>query len=166
MVLAVNELCRSDERIRATVGQLEVIPNASNVIPGQVKFSIDMRHPDMEGLKLAHDKLTKKIEWIAKRSNLELGYKVVHQASDARLDDKLTDALDESCEALQGSSMRMFSGAGHDGMKLAQVCPTGMLAVRCKDGLSHHPDEFASNADCLLAFKTMLRTVLMIDKNR
>ena len=166
MVLAVNDLCRSDERIRATVGQLEVIPNASNVIPGQVKFSIDMRHPDMEGLKLAHDKLTKKIEWIAKRSNLELGYKVVHQASDARLDDKLTDALDESCEALQGSSMRMFSGAGHDGMKLAQVCPTGMLAVRCKDGLSHHPDEFASNADCLLAFKTMLRTVLMIDKNR
>ena len=89
----------------------------------------------------------------------------MHQASDAQLDDKLTDALAESCEALQGSSMRMFSGAGHDSMKLAQVCPVGMLAVRCKDGLSHHPDEFASDADCVLAFKAMLRAVLMIDKN-
>ena len=165
MVLAVNALCRSDERIRATVGQLEVFPNASNVIPGQVKFSIDMRHPDIKGLEQAHDKLTKETQSIAKRSQLQFEYKLVHKAKDAQLDEKLTDALADSCEVLQGSSMRMFSGAGHDSMKLAQVCPVSMLAVRCKDGLSHHPDEFASNADCLLAFKAMLRTVLMIDKN-
>ena len=165
MVLAVNALCRSDERIRATVGQLEVLPNASNVIPGQVKFSIDMRHPDIKGLEQAHDKLTKQIQSIANRSQLQFEYKLVHKAKDAQLDEKLTDALADSCEVLQGTSMRMFSGAGHDSMKLAQVCPVSMLAVRCKDGLSHHPDEFASNADCLLAFKAMLRTVLMIDKN-
>ena len=165
MVLAVNALCRSDERIRATVGQLEVLPNASNVIPGQVKFSIDMRHPDIKGLEQAHDKLTKQIQSIANRSQLQFEYKLVHKAKDAQLDEKLTDALADSCEVLQGASMRMFSGAGHDSMKLAQVCPVSMLAVRCKDGLSHHPDEFASNADCLLAFKAMLRTVLMIDKN-
>lgn len=165
MILAVNALCRSDERIRATVGQLEILPNASNVIPGQVRFSIDMRHPDKEGLNKAHNKLTQDIQTIAKRSELEFQYKLVHQAQDAQLDEKLTDALSESCEVLQGASIRMFSGAGHDSMKIAQVCPVSMLAVRCKDGLSHHPQEFASNADCLLAFKAMLRTVLAIDKN-
>ena len=165
MILAVNQLCKSDESIRATVGHLEVIPNASNVIPGTVKFSIDMRYPNLKGLRQIHDKLSKKIKSIAKLTNLKFEYNLVHEARDAKLDEKLTDILSESCDIIQGSSIRMFSGAGHDCMKVAQVCPTSMLAVRCKDGLSHHPDEFASNADCILAFKAMLQSVLTIDIN-
>ena len=165
MVLAVNQLCKSDELVRATVGHLEVKPNASNVIPGTVKFSIDMRYPDLEGLKRLHDKLSQEIKSIAERSEIKFEYKLVHQANDAKLDQDLTDMLSESCEAMQGSSPRMSSGAGHDSMKVAQVCPASMLVVRCKDGLSHHPDEFASNEDCILAFKAMLHTVLTIDKN-
>ena len=165
MILAVNQLCKSDESIRATVGHLEVIPNASNVIPGTVKFSIDMRYPNLKGLRQIHDKLSKKIKSIAKLTNLNFEYNLVHEARDAKLDEKLTDILSESCDIIQGSSIRMFSGAGHDSMKVAQVCPTSMLAVRCKDGLSHHPDEFASNADCILAFKAMLQSVLTIDNN-
>ena len=164
MILAVNQMCESDELIRSTVGHLEVIPNASNVIPGTVKFSIDMRYPDLKGLRRVHNKLSQEIKSIAKRSDLKFEYKLVHEASDAQLDQRLTDILAESCEVMQGSSPRMFSGAGHDSMKLAQVCPASMLAVRCKDGLSHHPDEFASNADCILAFEAMLRAVLRIDK--
>ena len=109
-------------------------------------------------------KLSKKIKSIAKLTNLKFEYNLVHEARDAKLDEKLTDILSESCDIIQGSSIRMFSGAGHDSMKLAQVCPASMLAVRCKDGLSHHPDEFASNADCILAFEAMLRAVLRIDK--
>lgn len=165
MILAVNQLCKSDESIRATVGHLEVIPNASNVIPGRVKFSIDMRYPNLKGLRQIHDKLSKKIKSIAKLTNLKFEYNLVHEARDAKLDEKLTDILSESCDIIQGSSIRMFSGAGHDSMKVAQVCPTSMLAVRCKDGLSHHPDEFASNADCILAFKAMLQSVLTVDIN-
>ena len=163
MILAVNQLCKSNESIRATVGHLEVIPNASNVIPGTVKFSIDMRYPNLTGLKQIHNKLSKKIKSIAKLTNLKFEYNLVHEAKDAKLDEKLTDILSESCDNIQGSSIRMFSGAGHDSMKVSQVCPASMLAVRCKDGLSHHPDEFASNADCILAFKAMLRSVLTID---
>lgn len=165
MVLAVSALCHSDEKVRATIGQLEVLPNASNVIPGQVKFTIDVRYPEFSGLKIAHNNLKEKIENIASRSNIDLEYRLVHQAQDAHLDEKLTDILAFNCEELIGKSMRMFSGAGHDSMKLAKVCPTGMLAVRCKDGLSHHPDEFASEADCILAFRTMLSSVLQIDKS-
>ncbi len=165
MILAVNQLCKSDESIRATVGHLEVIPNASNVIPGRVKFSIDMRYPNLKGLRQIHDKLSKQIKSIAKLTNLKFEYNLVHEARDAKLDEKLTDILSESCDIIQGSSIRMFSGAGHDSMKVAQICPTSMLAVRCKDGLSHHPDEFASNADCILAFKAMLQSVLTIDIN-
>ena len=164
MVIAVNKLCCSDERIRATVGYFEVSPNASNVIPGRVRFTIDLRLPSADALAEASSKLVHELETIAERSNVNYRYTVVHTADDVELDPKLADLLSESCRTLQESAVRIFSGAGHDSMKIAQVCPVGMLAVRCREGLSHHPDEHASEADCLLAFRAMLDTVFKLDK--
>lgn len=164
MVLAVNEICRSDECIRATVGHLEVSPNASNVIPSLVKFSIDLRHPNSEGLESIHQKLGETMDAIALRANVDYHYQVVHEAEDTVLDPSLMETLAECCEELQGTTVRMFSGAGHDSMKIAGVCPVAMCAVRCRGGLSHHPDEFASNEDCLLAFRAMLNAVLRTDQ--
>jgi allantoate deiminase len=165
MVIAVNQLCRSDERIRATVGHLEVSPNASNVIPGRVRFSIDLRHPTAAGLTAATAKLVQELETIAKRSVVNYHYKVVHHAEDVEMDPELIDHLSASCLTEQETAIRMFSGAGHDSMKIAQVCPVGMLAVRCREGLSHHPDEYASNEDCLAAFRVMLDAVLKLDQS-
>jgi len=165
MVIAVNQICRSDERIRATVGHMEVSPNSSNVIPGRVRFSIDLRHPTASGLEVVAKKLSDQLEAIAKRSIVNYNYRVVHQADDVEMDSKLIDCLSESCVKQQESAVRIYSGAGHDSMKIAQVCPVGMLAVRCRGGLSHHPDEYASDEDCLAAFRTMLDAVLTLDKS-
>jgi len=164
MIIEVAQLCKSDERIRATVGHVEVSPNASNVIPGCVKFSIDLRHPDAAGLDRAHDTLRTTIEAIAKRSDVAFHYQIVHQAADTQMDAALTNLLVAACEGLQESASSMFSGAGHDSMKIANVCPVGLLAVRCREGLSHHPDEFASVADCLLAFRAMVSAVYQLDR--
>ncbi len=164
MMLAVNQLCRSDERVRATVGQVEVRPNASNVIPGSVRFTIDLRYPNEAGLTQAHEQLSADLKAIALRSGLEFRYRVVHQAGNVSCDAALTDLLSGACEQEQGDALRIFSGAGHDSMKVAGVCPVGLLAVRCRKGLSHHPDEFASEEDCLMALRVMLKAVLALDR--
>jgi allantoate deiminase len=144
---------------------MEVSPNSSNVIPGRVRFSIDLRHPTASGLEVVAKKLSDQLEAIAKRSIVNYNYRVVHQADDVEMDSKLIDCLSESCVKQQESAVRIYSGAGHDSMKIAQVCPVGMLAVRCRGGLSHHPDEYASDEDCLAAFRTMLDAVLTLDKS-
>ena len=143
MVQVVNELCRSDDRIRATVGQLNVRPNATNVIPERVSFTIDLRRPEQLGLEASHRELVAALEAIAKRSGLLYTYRVVHEAPDVACDPDLSALLCRECEKHQATAVELFSGAGHDSMKIAQVCPVGVLAVRCRDGLSHHPDEFS-----------------------
>jgi len=164
MAIAVNELCRSDERVRATVGQFDVFPNASNVIPGRVRFTIDLRLPNFDDLMAMHGRLKETLGQIAKRSRLSYVYRVKHEAEDVTLDPQLTDILSERCESEVQSGVKIFSGAGHDSMKIAQVCPVGLLAVRCKDGLSHHPDEYSSPEDCLAALKVMTQSVLKVDQ--
>lgn len=164
MILEVNKLCRSDERVRATVGQLNVFPNASNVIPSRVTFTVDLRLASYADLMECHEQLQAEFKRIAMRSGLQFVYRVKHTAEDVTLDPQLTEILSEECQREADSSIRVFSGAGHDSMKIAQVCPVGLLAVRCKDGLSHHPDEFSSDEDCLAALKVMVHSVLRVDK--
>ena len=165
MVRAVQALCRSDERMRATVGRFEVSPNASNVIPGRVRFTVDLRFPDAHGLRSRRDGLVGGLEAIADRSGLEFHYREVHWADDVSLDERATEALAEACAQAEGKeALRTCSGAGHDSMMVARACPTGMLAVRCREGLSHHPDEFVAEADCRLALKAMVEAVLQVDR--
>lgn len=165
MVQAINDLCKSDDRIRATVGHFEVKPNASNVIPGEVRFTIDLRRPHQRGLDLSREKLVESLEAIAKRSRLQYRYREVHSAEDVACDPDLSQILVDASETYQAKSVELFSGAGHDSMKIANVCPVGLLAIRCRDGLSHHPDEFASDEDCLIALRTMFDAVLKIDES-
>jgi allantoate deiminase len=165
MVIAINQICHSHESIRATVGHMEVSPNASNVIPGRVRFAIDLRHPIASGLEAVATRVSSALEAIAKRSTVSFSYTVVHHADDVAMAPQLVECLSESCLLEQESALSLYSGAGHDSMKIAQVCPVGMLAVRCRAGLSHHPDEYASDEDCLAAFRAMLDSVIKLDKD-
>jgi len=131
---------------------------------GRVRFTIDLRFPNQEGLQSCHFKLVTALEAIARRSDLEYRYRVVHRAADVQLDSTLTQALCEASRQEHSDAVRLFSGAGHDSMKIAQVCPVAMLAVRCRNGLSHHPDEHASDEDCLLALRVLVRAVLDLDR--
>ena len=164
MVEAIDALCHSEESVRATVGRFDVSPNASNVIPGRVRFTIDLRYPDAVGLQVRRDRMQAELQRIAEASNIEYHYREVHWANDAVLSPAITDALAEACERVQGRALRLGSGAGHDSMMVARVCPTSMLAVRCREGLSHHPDEFVSEADCRLALEALVDAVIHLDR--
>ena len=164
MVEAIDALCRSEEAVRATVGRFDVSPNASNVIPGQVRFTIDLRYPDAAGLRMLRERMQAELQRIADASPVEYRYYEAHWADDAALSPAVTDALAQACESVQGGALRLGSGAGHDSMMVARVCPTSMLAVRCREGLSHHPDEFVSEADCRLALQALVAAVIKIDQ--
>ena len=68
----------------------------------------------------------------------------------------LTAALARSVKAVQGKSAALVSGAGHDGVVMSSLCPVAMLFVRCRDGLSHHPDEYAAPKDLAVALEVMV----------
>lgn len=164
MVEAIDALCQGEESVRATVGRFDVSPNASNVIPARVRFTIDLRYPDAAGLRIRRDRLQAELQQIADASSVEYRYHESHWADDSILSPAITDALAEACERVQGDALRLCSGAGHDSMLVARVCPTSMLAVRCRDGLSHHPDEFVSEADCRLALQALVDAVIHLDR--
>ena len=146
-ILATESLARSRPPLVITVGKIHVHPGASNSIPQSATFTIDLRHPDdatrREALGLLHESFLQ----IAAERALELQWNLIQDNNATPCDAALTASLQESLAAVTGSRLTLASGAGHDGVVISSICPIAMLFVRCRDGLSHHPDEFASPAD-------------------
>ena len=146
--------------VMATVGQCAVEPGASNVIPGRVTFSLDVRDADNAERKSACAKLRKLCASVAKKRGLKLEWAVVQETPTAPMDKKLTGALRRAA----GKAPLLPSGAGHDAAVMSKVCPSAMLFIRCKDGISHHPDESVQTADVAVALDAMSRVVLDLAK--
>jgi allantoate deiminase len=153
----------------ATVGQMTVAPGASNVIPGQVTLSLDVRHASDTRREAAVRRLHAATQAIARRRALRAVWTVVQETLSVRCDPTLTRLLATSV-ARQGaggaaderSVLRLPSGAGHDAAAMAAICPVAMLFVRCKAGLSHHPDESVKRADVAVAIGVLADFILSL----
>lgn len=125
----------------ATVGELRCLPGAVNVIPGEVALSLDIRGPQEAPLDALLNELLAQAQAIATRRGLTFSaeefYRIAATPCDPRLQSLLTDAVHQA----QGASLSLPSGAGHDAIAMAERWPVGMLFVRCKGGISHHPAE-------------------------
>jgi allantoate deiminase len=147
MLLAIEERARRQPNLVATVGKLEVPRSAPNTIPGRVRFTLDVRSPlDTERLKAVED-IKATIAAIAARRGVSQRLIAGHQAPAAHCDERLSDLLAGAAESCGMAAPRMPSGAGHDAMAFDTIIPFAMLFVRCRGGVSHNPDEFASPAD-------------------
>ena len=157
MVLAVEHIgsCGAPDLV-ATVGQLQVSPGAVNVIPGQVGFSIDIRSLDPAARDLAAKAILAEISAIAARRDVRLVTELVHDLPASPCDPTLIDLLAAAMVAEGQSERRLASGAGHDAMVMASLCPTAMLFIRCAGGISHNPAESVDPADVEIARKVML----------
>ena len=144
----------------ATVGQLETLPGAVNVIPGEVKLSLDVRGPEDGALAELLATLLDKAQQIATRRGLTFAAEQFYGIQATACDSQLQQKLAQSVEALQGEAMLLPSGAGHDAIAIAERWPVGMLFVRCKDGISHHPDESVTAEDVAYATQAYIDTVL------
>ena len=157
---AIEEFCRTDDGgLVGTVGYIHAAPGATNVIPGQVSFTMDIRAPTDQRRKRAVTDMVRRIEAIAKRRKLELQLNVTHENRTVPCAPWLKEQI---AEAIAAEGFRVFalpSGAGHDGMAMIDVADVGMIFVRCRGGVSHHPDEHVELADADAGARMLLRII-------
>ena len=162
LVVAVEALALATPGLVATVGSLAVEPGASNVVPGRVAASLDVRHPDDAVRTRARDELRRTAAAIAERRHLALDWNVVQENPATPCDPALTAALAAAVAAADLPVHALVSGAGHDAVIAAAVCPVAMLFVRCAGGVSHNPAESVAVADVAAAIRVMDGFVAML----
>lgn len=148
----------SSDQLRFTVGRLDVTPGAINTVPEAVVFTVDLRHPETPTLdaieqdmrSLAH------AEW----AGCPVVMETISSLDPVAFDGAVTSALAQAGESLGLASPEMISGAFHDAVHLAGHCPTGMLFIPCKDGVSHHPDESIEPRDALAGARLLAATAV------
>lgn len=153
--LAAEKLARGTTGLVATVGALAVSPGAANVIPGSVVHTLDVRHARDATRRATLLKLGRLASVIAKKRGLKVVWQRTQDNGAVACSPALTAALERSVKTVQGKSLSLVSGAGHDGVVMSALAPVAMLFVRCRGGLSHHPDEYASPQDLAVALAVM-----------
>jgi len=156
---AVETTARAQPGLVATVGEIAAAPNASNVIPGAVTASLDVRHSDDAVRSRAVDALRAAATDAGERRAVAAHWDPVQANRAVPCDAGLTRALAAAVEAQGLPLARLPSGAGHDGVALAAVAPIAMLFVRCAGGVSHHPGEAVRADDVAVAIDVLERAV-------
>jgi allantoate deiminase len=146
-VLAIERRCKGPDDLVGTVGRIEARPGATNVIAGDVVFSVDVRARDDEARIAAVRDIRSDIEAIAARRSIESTIAHVHEMASTLCAPWLIGLLAGAVTAHGLPVRELPSGAGHDGMAVAKIADIGMLFVRCKAGVSHNPREDILPAD-------------------
>jgi allantoate deiminase len=157
MVLVAEQVAgEAGTDVVATVGRLETRPGAPNVIPGRVDFTLDVRALDPERRDLVAQAILTDFGAIAVRRRVALAVEQVNDLPASPCDPWLMDLLSLAMAYAGQPEFRLPSGAGHDAMTMATLCPTAMLFLRCRDGVSHNPAEHVDPADAEIALQVML----------
>ena len=141
---------------RGTVGFMQVSPNSRNVVPGEAKFSVDFRHPDDAGLKAMEQKLRAACVGVEDECSVTVRVEEVVYFPPCRFDAQCVAAVRAGAQAGGYPAVEIVSGAGHDAVHVANVAPTAMIFVPCKEGVSHNeledakPEHLAAGCNVLL----------------
>jgi beta-ureidopropionase / N-carbamoyl-L-amino-acid hydrolase len=153
----------AQDTLRFTIGRVEVYPGSPNTVPGKASFTVDMRHPSEKILE-AHEQTLLAIV-AARAAPCTARIDRVTAVAPTDFDLQVIDLVRAKADALRLSNMDMPSGAGHDAMHIATLCPAGMIFVPCEHGISHNEIENATPAD-LAAGARVLVEVLVELANR
>ena len=159
MVVAMDEAL-ADERdiLRFTVGRFEVHPGAPSTVPARVLFTIDLRHPEQTVI----DRMTAKIEAACKAHarGCDVALQRTEDVSPTVFDPALVETIGDWSDRLGLARETMVSGAGHDAVHMADVCPSGMIFVPCEDGVSHNEGENATPGDLAAGARVLTATLV------
>ncbi|KAB7769709.1 allantoate amidohydrolase [Xanthomonas maliensis] len=155
-VLAAEAVARagSDDLV-ATVGRLALRPGATNVVPGWVEFSLDVRAASADVRDAAATQIQQRLQAIADARGVGVEVQTVQALPASPCAPALVAQVEAAVRAQGLPVRRLVSGAGHDAMVMSALCPTAMLFVRCAGGISHHPDEHVDPADAEVALAVM-----------
>ena len=145
---------------RGTVGMVQVFPNSRNVIPGEVKFSIDLRNVSSELLDTMHNEILAFVDKTSKDSGLSISVERVSYYPPCPFHPDCVNAVREATATLGYSTMDVVSGAGHDAIYTARLAPSGMIFVPCKDGISHNEIEDAKSEHLEAGCNVLLHAML------
>jgi N-carbamoyl-L-amino-acid hydrolase len=163
LVIEVNRIALAHApHARGTVGWIDNYPNSRNVIPGRVKLSVDLRAADDVVLSAMDAELKEAVQRIAAKGKVEATVEQVVYFPPQPFTPTLVSAIREAAQAQGMTWMNVISGAGHDAVYLARVCPTAMIFVPCLDGISHNEIEDAQpahlEAGCNVLLQAMLKS--------
>lgn len=155
----IEKRCTGTETLVGTVGMMEALPGAMNVIPGLARFSIDIRAAEDAVRDAAIADVLKEIEAICARRNLTVGFTELYNSTATPCHPALMKAAEAAIRAQGVDTMYLPSGAGHDAATLAPLCPVGMIFMRCTRGISHNPLEAVLAEDVELATAALLHFI-------
>ncbi|WP_111668922.1 Zn-dependent hydrolase [Algoriphagus litoralis] len=166
LVLAVNKIVTSYEGKQVgTVGKIQAFPGAGNVIPGEVKVTLELRDLSSEKIWKIYSEIEQKAKSLASGNEIGLKIKHIEVASKPALADPMVrEVIKSQAEKLGFSTKSLPSGAGHDAQEMARIAPMGMIFIPSKDGISHAPDEFSTQEDIANGTNVLLHTILELDK--
>ncbi|KPI43480.1 putative hydrolase [Cyphellophora attinorum] len=158
-----------DMNALATVGTLELRGGASiNTVPGEVHFTIDLRHPHAGKLEQLTKRVKRMLVEFADKYSTKVQTDTLFHNPPTIFDKQAMACIAESAQAVMGTKTvpELTSGAGHDSVHTSKHCPTAMIFVPCKDGLSHHPEEFATEEASADGASVLLQAVVRWDRQR
>jgi allantoate deiminase len=159
LVLAIEQVCQAHPDLVATVGRLDVVPGSSNVIPGRVEFTLDLRHADPAERERAVSRLRSRADAVAATRGVTIKWIEVPGFEGVACGTHLNHPVGAAIAAAGYEPLTLFSGAGHDALAFAPVTPVSMLFVRCREGVSHNPAEAITTSDVAVAVDVLDRFV-------
>ena len=148
----------------ATVGSLEVTPNSRNVIPGEVYFTVDLRHPDDGALAEMASAFAASLERVTAELGLDHSLTPILDMPAVAFDPKLIACVEAGADKAGFRHRRIVSGAAHDAAYISRVAPTTMIFVPCLGGISHNVAEYCAPEACAAGAQVMLNAVLAFDE--
>ncbi|WP_206811673.1 Zn-dependent hydrolase [Paradesulfitobacterium ferrireducens] len=167
MIVAIQHAAREiDEMTTTTVGRMALAPNVVNCIPGEVSFSVDVRHPEDIKRRLAVELVREKISTIAAAEGVEIEIRDLWEIETTPFAPQILKHITEGAKAYGYSSRRIVSGAGHDAKYLSDIAPTAMIFVPSVNGKSHSPEELTSWEDIEQGANVLLYVVEALANER
>ena len=166
VIEGIDRIARSHPDAVGTIGFVEVSPNSHNVIPGDVRATIDLRHPENAVLDQVEREIAALVVEAAQANGLEHRLEPISRTAPVAFDPECIASVRAGAEAAGLSTRDMISGAGHDAVHAASHAPTTMIFVPCKGGLSHNPAESTLPEECAAGAQVLLEAVLDYDRRR
>lgn len=164
LLLETERIAKKFQDTVATTGQIKAIPGSTNVIPASVTFTIDVRDVDIQDRDEAEARIREAARHISRERGVTIELNDLSRIAPVTCSEVIMAVLEEAAAGLELKYRRMPSGAGHDAMNLAKLCPIGMLFVPSRNGLSHRPDEYTSPEDGIAGTDVLLQAIRLLDE--
>lgn len=162
---AVNRVVTSiPGRQVGTIGRIQALPGAPNVIPGRVILSLELRDLDAAKIQMLYQKIRTEADQIAQASKTRFDFKEINVNIPAPTDARIRSLIDQTARELGLSTKQMPSGAGHDAQDMARLAPVGMIFIPSIGGISHSPKEFSRPQDIASGANVLLGAVMRVDR--